>query len=483
MADKTLYLSDLDGTLLNSRKMTSEYTSRIINEIVRQGNIFSYATARSWNTARNVTAGITAGVPAIVYNGVFVIDTISGERIISNYFDGSVHAVIDELIEQNIYPTVYSVRDGSEKFSFVKGKITKGMADFVESRRADSRTNPVGSVSKLHLGDIFYLTCIDGFEKLKPIYDKYKERYHCVFQRDIYSNEQWLEIMPISASKSLAAVHLKEYLGCDRLVVFGDALNDKDLFECADEAYAVDNACEELKAAATAIIGSNNDDGVAKWLERRILMSEEKRSVTELGDPRKPHGEAGAEMLAGMNEHHYPVTGWALGFFDFKENDTVLDIGCGGGETIRRIAEKISSGKVYGIDYSELSVKLSKEHNSDSVKSNKVEIIKASVEKMPFKDDFFNKVITVESFYFWPDPQENLKEVYRVLDKGGKFLIVADIHGDAELDKEDIEGIQKYGLFNPTLDQFRSLLENAGFKDIIIHTEKGKKWVCAEGNK
>ena len=102
---------------------------------------------------------------------------------------------------------------------------------------------------------------------------------------------------------------------------------------------------------------------------------------------------------------------------------------------------------------------------------------------MPFKDDFFNKVITVESFYFWPDPQENLKEVYRVLDKGGKFLIVADIHGDAELDMEDIEGIQKYGLFNPTLDQFRSLLENAGFKDIIIHTEKGKKWVCAEGNK
>ena len=89
----------------------------------------------------------------------------------------------------------------------------------------------------------------------------------------------------------------------------------------------------------------------------------------------------------------------------------------------------------------------------------------------------------MESFYFWPDPQENLKEVYRVLAKGGRFLIVADINGDAELDETDIEGIEKYRLYNPTLAEFRTLLENAGFKDINIHTCDGRKWVCAEGNK
>lgn len=483
MYNKTLYLSDLDGTLLNSEQRTSEYTNRVINSIVSNGAVFSYATARSWNTARKVTDGITVSIPAIVYNGAFVIDTVSGERLISNYFDSSVHSVIDEMVSQGIYPTVYSVRGDNEKFSFVKGRITSGMADFVESRKGDSRTNPVSSRAELHEGDIFYLTCIDEYEKLKPFFDKYKMKYHCVFQRDIYSNEQWLEIMPINASKSRAAVQLKEYLGCDRLVVFGDALNDKDLFECADEAYAVENAADELKSIATAVIESNNNDGVAKWLERRIGVKEKRISITELGDPRKPHGEAGAEMLAGMNEHHAPVTVWALDFFEFGENDRVLDIGCGGGETIKKISEKVKYGKIFGADYSKLSVKLSTEHNASDVECGKVQIIEASVEKLPFDDNSFDKIITVESFYFWPDPQENLKEVYRVLDKGGKFLIVADINGDAELDNDDIEGIEKFQLFNPKLADFHKLLENAGFKDIKIHTQDGKKWVCAEGNK
>lgn len=212
-------------------------------------------------------------------------------------------------------------------------------------------------------------------------------------------------------------------------------------------------------------------------------MNDKKVSITELGDPRKPHGKAGAEMLAGMNTHHSPVTEWALGFFDFNDNDRVLDIGCGGGETINKISKRLNNSTVFGVDYSELSVKLSMEHNASDVKSGKVRIIEASVEKLPFDDNYFEKIITVESFYFWPDPQENLKEVYRVLAKSGRFLIVADINGDAELDEDDIEGVQKYQLFNPTLAEFRILLENAGFKDIKIHTQEGKKWVCAEGNK
>ena len=72
--------------------------------------------------------------------------------------------------------------------------------------------------------------------------------------------------MPKNASKARAVRQLQELLGCGRLVVFGDGVNDLDMFEIADEAYAVENAVPELKAAATGIIGSNNDDGVAKWL-------------------------------------------------------------------------------------------------------------------------------------------------------------------------------------------------------------------------
>ena len=70
----------------------------------------------------------------------------------------------------------------------------------------------------------------------------------------------------MGATKASAVLRLKEYLGCDRVVAFGDAENDISMFEIADECYAVENACDELKAIATGIIPSNEEDGVAKWL-------------------------------------------------------------------------------------------------------------------------------------------------------------------------------------------------------------------------
>ena len=79
--------------------------------------------------------------------------------------------------------------------------------------------------------------------------------------------------MPIKASKANAILQLKELLGCDRLVVFGDGVNDLDMFRVADEAYAVENAVPELKAAATAVIGANDEDGVARWLSRNWRVS------------------------------------------------------------------------------------------------------------------------------------------------------------------------------------------------------------------
>ncbi len=206
-------------------------------------------------------------------------------------------------------------------------------------------------------------------------------------------------------------------------------------------------------------------------------------SVTEQGNPAKPQGTAGEEMLNRMNASHYSVTGWALGFFEFSGNENVLDIGCGGGETLRRMSEKINSGHLTGVDYSAVSVKMSSEHNAESISDGKMDIVEASVENLPFDDNSFDKIITVESFYFWNNPPENLKEVYRVLAENGTFLIVADIYGGAELSDSEIENIRKYNLFNPTPDEFENLLKNAGFIDVKIHIKTGTNWICAEGRK
>lgn len=261
-----LYVSDLDGTLLRSDEKTSEYTNSVINSLVNKGMLFSYATARSLITAKKVTKGIIANIPLIVYNGAFVIDNITEKILIANYFDNSVHSVLEELFRNDVYPIVYAHINAKEKFSFVSELCTKGMKMFLDSRKGDIRTNAVDLPDDLHEGNIFYITCIDEPDKLEPLYNKYKERYHCVYQTDIYTNEQWLEIMPLKASKSNAIKQLRELLNCEKLIVFGDGKNDIDMFQIADESYAVANAHDDLKEYATEIILSNDEDGVAKWL-------------------------------------------------------------------------------------------------------------------------------------------------------------------------------------------------------------------------
>ncbi len=268
---KTLYVSDLDGTLLRSDEALSEYTIGVINSLTEKGMIFSYATARSFVTAKKVTKGLNAKIPLIIYNGAFVADNASGERLIENYFDDTVYELLDVLFENEIYPIVYSYIDGREKFSFVPQLCTCGMKAFLESRRGDVRTNAVNVLTDLKAGDIFYITCIDEPEKLRPMYEKYKDLFHCVYDKDIYSKKQWLEFMPKNVSKANAVKQLQELMSCEKAVVFGDGKNDIDMFKSADEAYAVENADDELKKYASAVILSNDDDGVAKWLEENLF--------------------------------------------------------------------------------------------------------------------------------------------------------------------------------------------------------------------
>ena len=261
-----LYVSDLDGTLLRSNETTSEFTNSAIHSLVERGMLFSYATARSFITAKKATKGIDAKIPLIVYNGALVIDNITEKILIANYFCSDVFDVLDDLFDNGVYPIVYAFIDGKEKFSFVPKLCSRGMQMFLNTRKGDIRTNVVDSTHKLKEGYIFYITCIDAPSKLKPLYEKYKDKYHCVYQTDIYTNEQWLEIMPVQASKANAIKQLQSMLGCNRVIVFGDGKNDIDMFQIADESYAVENAHDDLKKYATDIIPSNDEDGVAQWL-------------------------------------------------------------------------------------------------------------------------------------------------------------------------------------------------------------------------
>ncbi|MDE7097668.1 MAG: class I SAM-dependent methyltransferase [Ruminococcus sp.] len=209
----------------------------------------------------------------------------------------------------------------------------------------------------------------------------------------------------------------------------------------------------------------------------------DENSITEMGNPAKPQGEAGEIMLKRMSESHKNVTDWALAHLNINGAEKVLDIGCGGGMALQKMSAKITTGHLTGVDYSEVSVELSRKVNADDVDNGKMDIIHASVENLPFDDNSFNIIYTIESFYFWKNPVDCLKEVQRVLSPDGIFLIIADIYGDSELSAEDVENINKYNLFNPTRAEFKDLLEKSGFFDIKIHTKDGTTWICTESKK
>ena len=264
---KTLYVSDLDGTLLRSDQKTSDFTNQTINELVENGMLFSYATARSYIASKPVTEGLEARIPLIVYNGSMVVDNADGRILLCHYLQEDAHQLLDELIEHDIYPIVFSMIDCVEKMSYVPSKISAETKRFIDMRDGDIRIHPVDDPQELHEGDIFDFTCIDQYDKLKPFYEKCKDDYQAIFQLDIYTNDPWLEILPKGTSKANAIKEVVQYYQCDKVVVFGDGVNDIEMFKMADEAYAVENAVPELKELATGIIAVNNDDGVAKWLK------------------------------------------------------------------------------------------------------------------------------------------------------------------------------------------------------------------------
>ncbi|MGN0194747.1 MAG: class I SAM-dependent methyltransferase [Pseudoramibacter sp.] len=218
-------------------------------------------------------------------------------------------------------------------------------------------------------------------------------------------------------------------------------------------------------------------------LSSKLEQEYAQKKVTEEGHPNRPAGQAGKAMLSRMNESHGPLTQWGLSQLSFEGQDHVLDIGCGGGACLARLSKLVEKGTFVGIDYAKTSVEATKQFNQDLIQAGKLKVYEASVSKMPFDDETFDKIVTVESYYFWPDFNNDMKEVYRVLKEGGHFLLIAEIYNQEALSEEVRDNIKKYKMRNLNLDQFVEVFEQTGFSDIALHVKPHKRWIAVEGIK
>ncbi len=288
MSDRILYISDLDCTLLNDNSSLSAYTLETINQLVESGLMFTFASARSLSSASRTIQGLKLRLPVITYNGTFIQDAATGERLHSCTFTPDQRRAVAGILESShISPLVYAFIDGEEKLSWISGMENPGVRHYLGNRRGDRRLHPISpedsscaeygaSNRTLYTGDIFYFTCIGTREEFIPVRQALNriDGIRCsLCEEPGRPGEYWCEIMPAQASKANAVTRLKKILGADKVITFGDAQNDQPMFEVSDECYAVANACAQLKQMATGIIGSNTDDGVARYLSNQWTSS------------------------------------------------------------------------------------------------------------------------------------------------------------------------------------------------------------------
>jgi len=196
-----------------------------------------------------------------------------------------------------------------------------------------------------------------------------------------------------------------------------------------------------------------------------------------------PTGWLGRFVLRNMNARHSKVTDWGLAHVAIAKNDSILDVGCGGGRTVAKLAALATQGKICGVDHSRESVSVATKINQPSIARGRVEIVEGSVSHLPFPENAFDLVTAVETHFWWPDLPAGMREILRVLKPGGKALIVAEVYKGAESKMSAL--VEKYlplsGMKFLTADQHRQLLEDAGFSHVEIATDSHKGWIACVG--
>lgn len=275
----SVYISDLDGTLLNEKAEISPYTEKTLNALIEKGLRFSFATARTAATVVKMTKCINISLPVVLMNGALIYDIKNDTYInVKSIERHAVEAVISAMKSHNISGFAYTIENGAMKTYYDELK-TPAMTEFYEERRRKFNKPFIRLEDFNEIIDkcVVYFSFLNSEERLKPMFEELSaiKGMTIEYYRDIYNTDQWyLELLSDKASKYHALNFLRTYLNADRLIGFGDNLNDIPLFKACDECYAVENANPAIKEMADGVIGSNREDGVARFLEGLLNKGE-----------------------------------------------------------------------------------------------------------------------------------------------------------------------------------------------------------------
>ena len=271
---KFLYVSDLDGTLLDGDGQLPENSVQRINRLIDHGLNFTIATARNYDSAYPLLKGLNIKYPVILFNGVYLTELHTGENIFfSDFISLDIIRKMVSIVEtHNVEPFIYTY--GEEHFVYYKGVNNRGAQSYVDIISSDKRARKVDEFIFSEHERISGFLLIDTSEVLEPVYAElnslYEDELNIYFARDVSNPEfHWLQSSHQEASKGKMLKQMTRHLDIplSNTVVFGDYLNDLDMFKVAGYSIAVENALPEVKSSAHRVISSNVDQGVIFYLE------------------------------------------------------------------------------------------------------------------------------------------------------------------------------------------------------------------------
>lgn len=275
---KTLYISDLDGTLLQPNVELSDRTVTILNELIKQGMHFTVATARTIASVEPILKDVNIQVPLVLMNGVCIYDLRSRKYLHIEAFSEKSKAILLSVIkEYRLKGFAYAI-ENDVLSTYYEDISSKPLYDFYKERvdRYNKCFTQVQSFASLKDVPLIYFSLMDIKENLDHVYQTLQAipELGCTYYKDNYTKDLWyLEIYNNRASKYHGVQFLRNYGDYDSIVCFGDNRNDLPMFEASDVKIAVANAFRELKEKADIIIGGNSEDGVAMWLKKNAKIT------------------------------------------------------------------------------------------------------------------------------------------------------------------------------------------------------------------
>jgi SAM-dependent methyltransferase len=208
-----------------------------------------------------------------------------------------------------------------------------------------------------------------------------------------------------------------------------------------------------------------------------------KLNQQRLANARKPTGRLGSFLIKAMNIRHYPMTSWGLSHLSIGTEDTILDIGCGGGGTVYKLAKIAVNGKVHGIDLSDESVRVSRITNKQFLQTGRVEIQQSSVSCLPFSYNMFDLITAVNTHNYWSNLVTDVQEIYRVLKPEGKLIIIGSAYEGGRHDKRNQKYAELIEMGFPSINELREIFSKVGYSGVQTFEKYNRGWMCVIGVK